>query len=47
LPHGQVKVNVVKGGLDVIDEERGGASVIATAAIAVRLDLEKQLDHSA
>jgi hypothetical protein len=47
LPHGQVKVNVVKGGLDVIDEERGGASVIATAAIAVRLDLEKHLDHSA
>jgi len=47
LPHGQVKVNVVKGGLDVIDAERGGASVIATAAIAVRLDLEKHLDHSA
>jgi uncharacterized protein (TIGR02058 family) len=43
LPHGQVKVNVVKGGLDVIDRERGGASVIATAAVAVRHDLEKHL----
>ena len=43
LPHGQVTVNVVKGGLDVVDKERGGASVIATAAVAVRLDLEKHL----
>jgi uncharacterized protein (TIGR02058 family) len=43
LPHGQVKVNVVLGGLDVIDKERGGASVIATAAVAVRLDLKKHL----
>lgn len=47
LPHGQVKVNVVKGGLDVADEERGGASVIATAAIAVRLDLEVHLGQGA
>jgi uncharacterized protein (TIGR02058 family) len=43
LPHGQVTVKVVKGGLDVPDEERGGASVIATAGVAVRLDLEKHL----
>lgn len=43
LPHGQVKVNVVKGGLDILDEERGGASVIATATVAVRLDLEAHL----
>lgn len=43
LPHGQVTVKVVKGGLDVPDEERGGASVIATATVAVRLDLEKHL----
>jgi hypothetical protein len=43
LPHGQVRVNVVKGGLDVPDDERGGASVIATAAVAVRLDLEGHL----
>ena len=43
LPHGQVTVKVVKGGLDVIDKERGGASVVATAAVAVRLDLEAHL----
>ena len=43
LPHGRVNVNVVKGGLNVPDDERGGASVIATAAIAVRLDLEQHL----
>ena len=43
LPHGQVKVNVVLGGLDVIDKERGGASVIATAAVAIRLDLKSHI----
>jgi uncharacterized protein (TIGR02058 family) len=43
LPHGQVKVNVVKGGLDIPDKERGGASVIAMATVAVRLDLESHL----
>jgi hypothetical protein len=31
------------GGLDVIDKERGGASVIATAAVAVRLDLKSHI----
>ena len=46
LPHGQVTVKVVKGGLDVPDEERGGASVIATAGVAVRLDLEKHLGRT-
>ena len=39
LPHGQVTVNVVKGGLDVPDEESGDFAVIASAAVAVRLDL--------
>ena len=39
LPHGEVVVNVVKGGLDVPDEETGDAAVIASAAVAVRLDL--------
>ena len=39
LPHGQVTVKVVKGGLDVPDEERNDPAVIATAAIAVRLPL--------
>jgi len=47
LPHGQVKVNVVKGGLDVIDKERGGASIIAMATVAVRLDLEAHLGIAA
>ena len=39
LPHGQVAVKIVKGGLDVPDEETGDAAVIASAAVAVRLDL--------
>ena len=37
LPHGQVTVNVIKGGLDVPDEEVGDVAVIATAAVAVGL----------
>ena len=39
LPHGQVVVSVVKGGLDVADDESGDIAVIASAAVAVRLDL--------
>ena len=39
LPHGIVTVKAVKGGLDVIDRERGDNAVIASAAIAVRLEL--------
>ena len=39
LPHGQVAVKVVKGGLDVPDDETGDFAVIANAAVAVRLDL--------
>jgi uncharacterized protein (TIGR02058 family) len=39
LPHGEVKVNVVKGGLDVPGEGGGDTAVIAAAAIAVRFDL--------
>ena len=39
LPHGEVSVRVVKGGLDVPDEEIGDIAVIASAAVAVRLDL--------
>ena len=41
LPHGQVTVNVIKGGLDVPDEEAGDVAVIASAAVAVRLELPK------
>ena len=38
LPHGQVTVNVIKGGLDVPDEEVGDVAVIASAAVAVRIE---------
>jgi uncharacterized protein (TIGR02058 family) len=39
LPHGIVTIQAVKGGLDVIDRERGDNAVIATVAVAVRLEL--------
>lgn len=39
LPHGEVRVSVVKGGLDVPDDETGDLAVIASAAVAVSLDL--------
>ncbi len=39
LPYGQVSVAVVKGGLDVPDDTSGDVAVIASAAVAVRLDL--------
>ncbi|MBM3490047.1 MAG: hypothetical protein FJX68_06280 [Alphaproteobacteria bacterium] len=39
LPHGQVSVKVVKGGLDVPDDAGHDRAVIASAGVAVRLDL--------
>src|SRR5215204_5335690 len=39
LPHGEVAVKVVKGGLDVPDDSGGDAAIIASAAVTVRLDL--------
>jgi len=39
LPLGQVSVKVVKGGLDVPDDEADDIAVIASAAVEVRLDL--------
>ncbi|HUC11099.1 MAG TPA: Lin0512 family protein [Stellaceae bacterium] len=39
LPHGEVTVRVVKGGLDVPDRETGDIAVIASAAVSVRMDL--------
>ena len=39
LPHGIVTVKVVKGGLDVPDEEVGDIAVIASAAVVVSLDI--------
>jgi uncharacterized protein (TIGR02058 family) len=39
LPHGQVAVNLIKGGLDIPDEAGRDAAIVATAAVTVRLDL--------
>ena len=39
LPHGDVTVKIVKGGLDVPDDETGDIAVIASAAVCVRMDL--------
>lgn len=39
LPHGEVTVKVVKGGLDVPDDTSSDVAVIASAAVAVRIDL--------
>ncbi|MBN8891103.1 MAG: hypothetical protein BGP12_21055 [Rhodospirillales bacterium 70-18] len=39
LPHGVVTVTVVKGGLDVPDDDGRDAAVIASAAIDVGFDL--------
>lgn len=39
LPHGQVTVRAVKGGLDVPGDTSGDVAIIATAAVTVRLDL--------
>jgi uncharacterized protein (TIGR02058 family) len=38
LPIGNITVQAVKGGLDVADPENNDAAVIASAAIAVRID---------
>jgi len=42
LPHGTVAVKVVKGGLDVADETSADVAVIASAAVAVRMDLPQE-----
>src|SRR5438552_2017134 len=39
LPHGEVTVRIVKGGLDVPDEATGDVAIIASAAVTVRLDV--------
>ena len=39
LPHGQVTMKVIKGGLDVPAEGQHDLAVIASAAVAVRFDL--------
>jgi uncharacterized protein (TIGR02058 family) len=40
LPVGHVTVKVVRGGLDVTDPDNNDPVVIASAAIAVRIELE-------
>ena len=40
LPLGNVTVSAVKGGLDVADPENNDSAVIASAAIAVRIETE-------
>ena len=39
IPHGRVKVNVMKGGLDVPEDDRDDLAVIASAAVAVRFEM--------
>jgi uncharacterized protein (TIGR02058 family) len=39
LPHGVSTVKAVKGGLDVPDQAAGDVAIIASAAVAVRLEL--------
>lgn len=39
LPVGNVTVKAVKGGLDIADPENNDPAVIASAAIAVRIDV--------
>jgi uncharacterized protein (TIGR02058 family) len=39
LPVGEVTVKAVKGGLDVADPESNDSAVIASAAIAVRIEV--------
>jgi uncharacterized protein (TIGR02058 family) len=39
LPHGTGTVNVVEGGLEIVNDEGTGATVVANAAAIVRLDL--------
>jgi len=39
IPYGSVSVNARHGGLNVVDDENGTTTVIATAAVAARLDL--------
>jgi uncharacterized protein (TIGR02058 family) len=39
LPHGEVTLRAVKGGLDVADDTSGDVAVIASAAVTVRIEL--------
>lgn len=39
MPRGQVTVKVVHGGLDIPDTDSGDLTVVASAAVEVRMDL--------
>ena len=39
LPHDEVTVKTVKGGLDIADDDGRDTAIIATAAVTVRIDL--------
>ena len=41
LPHGQVTVKVVKGGLDIPSDEGHDTAIVASAAVAVRMELPR------
>jgi uncharacterized protein (TIGR02058 family) len=45
LPHGQIAVKVVHGGLDVANGRPTDLTVIATAAVTVRFDFDEHLAH--
>ena len=39
LPYGTAQIKVVKGGLDIVNEETGNVTVIANVAAVVYLDI--------
>jgi len=39
LPHGQVTVRVVKGGLDIAGDDGHDTAIVVSAAVAVRMEL--------
>jgi uncharacterized protein (TIGR02058 family) len=39
LPHGEVSVKVVKGGLDIPSDDGHDTAVVASAAVSVRMEL--------
>jgi uncharacterized protein (TIGR02058 family) len=42
LPHGTGTVSVIEGGLEIVNDEGTGSTVVANAAAIVRLDVERK-----
>jgi uncharacterized protein (TIGR02058 family) len=42
LPHGEVTVRVVKGGLDIPSDDGHDTAIVASAAVAVRMELPQR-----